>query len=315
MFRRGVLILSCLLATAGRAGAQAPAPGAGPPPTPAEASPSAPTTVTGLTVVAPKSGEPSYKQALDFIKSHGAPARSGQLARWRDPVCPITMGLSPQVDALVSRRVVARAAQVRAAIPRRGRCRPNIEIVFTSDPQAVLDFVAKKRDAYLGYHYVAQTQAFSRGTHPVEARYLTATRSVAGEESLDIASGPAERSASGCAGSVFTRCISSLFVNVLIVVDGKALNGRKVAPVADYIAMLALSQANSLDGCGALPSILDLLSSKCGDRPAPDAWTGGDTAYLRGLYSTNLENVMWLEKDNIANGMLKNPAPATTVSK
>jgi hypothetical protein len=324
------LVLSCLLSTTGRAGAQTPAPGASPPPTAAQAS-SPPTSVTSLTVVAPKSGEPSYTQALDFIQSHGAPARSGQLARWRDPVCPITMGLSPQVDAWVSRWIVARAARVGAAIPKRGGCRPNIEIVFTSDPQGVLDFVAKKRDAYLGYHYVAQTKAFSTVTRPVEARYLTATRSVAGGESFDIASGSSPSassfvgdgsldiaggsSPSGCAGSSFTRCISSHFVNVLIVVDGKALNGRKVAPVADYIAMLALSQARSLEGCGALPSILDLLSSKCGDRSAPDAWTGGDTAYLRGLYSANLEDVMWLEKDTIADRMVKNLAPTTAASK
>jgi hypothetical protein len=235
------------------------------------------------------------------------------------------MGLAPQVDAWVSRWIVARAARVGAAIPKRGGCRPNIEIVFTSDPQGVLDFVAKKRDAYLGYHYVAQTKAFSTVTRPVEARYLTATRSVAGGESFDIAGGSSPSassfvgdgsldiaggsSPSGCAGSSFTRCISSHFVNVLIVVDGKALNGRKVAPVADYIAMLALSQARSLEGCGALPSILDLLSSKCGDQSAPDAWTGGDTAYLRGLYSANLEDVMWLEKGHHRRSHGEEPRP------
>ena len=31
-------------------------------------------------------------------------------------------------------------------------CRPNIEIVFTTTPQALLDGIHKKHQVYLGYH-------------------------------------------------------------------------------------------------------------------------------------------------------------------
>ena len=119
----------------------------------------------------------------------------------------------------------------------------------------------------------------------------------------------------GCAGSSFTHCISSLFANVLIVVDGRAVEGRQIGPIADYIAVLALSQASALDDCSALPSILDLQSSKCGDRPKPDSWTDDDAAYLKGLYRANLETVLWVEKDSIADQMVRGSPSASDAGK
>jgi hypothetical protein len=119
----------------------------------------------------------------------------------------------------------------------------------------------------------------------------------------------------GCAGSRLTQCVRSLFTNVLIVVDAPAMEGRRIGPIADYIAMLALSQAKSLDTCGALSSILDLMAEACADRSAPATWTDSDIAYLTALYKVDLSTVMGLEKDNIANQMTgaqlaSRPSPA-----
>ncbi len=110
--------------------------------------------------------------------------------------------------------------------------------------------------------------------------------------------------------SRFTHCLSSLFVNVLIVADANALNGRPIGPIADYIALLALSQSRSLDGCDALPSILDLLSTKCGGRSKPDGLTDSDLAYLKALYWTNLETELVVEKGQIAEKMARDAGAA-----
>jgi hypothetical protein len=157
--------------------------------------------------------------------------------------------------------------------------------------------------------------------------YLSATKGLGGQ-SLDVASGSiasttlaanntqalmnSGKTVPGCAGSRLTHCLSSLFANVLIVADGKALEGRHLGPVADYIAMLVLSQPRSLDGCDALPSILDLTSSGCDGRPAPDALTIDDIAYLKALYRTNLETVYTLEKADVATKMAHDKHPDTT---
>ena len=280
------------------------------------------TAVQGVTVQPPLSPEAKFARALNFIQSHGAPARIGQLARWRDRVCPLTLGLTPALDAFVSARVRLLAARVGAPVRNTGRCRPNVEILFVDRPQVLMDAVARERSALLGFHYAAETRRLATVARPVEARYLTSTRGGGGSDALDVASGGIAGGATttitdpvsladagsmpgGCAGSRLTQCLSSLFTNVLIVVNAPAMEGRPIGPLADYIAMLALSQAKSLDACDALESILDLFASACGDRRAPTSWTGSDTAYLTALYKVDLTTVMGLEKDNIANQMLK----------
>jgi len=278
--------------------------------------------VQGVTVEPPLSSEARFARALNFIQSHGAPARTGQLARWASGgVCPMARGLAPAFDNFVAWRVTRLAARVGAPRPRGARCWPNVEILFTDRPQALMDLVARDRDALLGFHYAAATRRVTAVTHPVEARYLTATQGAQGDTTLDIATdnlpGGLERritgpvslvdvgsTGSGCAGSLLTHCVSSLFSNVLIVVDTKAIEGRQIGPVADYIAMLALAQAKSLDTCDALPSILDLLSRTCGTRPAPMSWTDSDIAYLKALNRTDVTAILALEKDNIANQMV-----------
>jgi len=50
--------------------------------------------------------------------------------------------------------------------------------------------------------------------------------------------------------------VRSAFYHILIVADPGKLQDHGIGPLADYIAMLALTQVNSLDGCKPLPSIV-----------------------------------------------------------
>jgi hypothetical protein len=263
------------------------------------------TTVQSVTVSPQAPQHERYVRSLNFVSSHGAPARSGQFARWADPVCPVTVGLSPAMNARVSNRVMDVAIKVRAPLPRRGRCKPNIEILFTDQPQQLLDLVARKRQELLGFHYVPQTRTLKTVNRPIQAWYLTSTENGAGARALDVAD---SQMPSGCAGSPFTSCLMSVFTNVLIVADGKALDGKPIGPTADYIALLALSQSRSLDGCDALPSILDWLSPLCG-AGAADALTDADLGYLKALYRLHPDLKMWLARDSAADRMA---APAKT---
>lgn len=280
------------------------------------------TTVRGVTVTPTPPKESRFEEAYAFVRSHGAPARSRQLVKWAHPLCPVVAGLSAPMNAFIAGRVSARAASIGAPVDRRGKCAPNVEILFTTEPQKLMDLVAARRAAYLGYHYPAQARELKLVKRPVEARYLTATRGADGDESLDVASGSmanipstpstlvssllsAASTPSGCAGSRLTHCLSSNFANALIVVDGVAVIGQKIGPLADYIAMLALTHAEALGACNALPSIFDLFAAACGDRLAPTGWTRADTAYLKGLYRADLELELPLERSSIADHMVR----------
>ncbi len=97
-----------------------------------------------------------------FVETFTAPTRiTGKIARWEVGVCPITVGLKPDFASFVSQRVRDVAAQVGAPVNADAACKPNIEIVFTTAPQALADTIRKKHDAYLGY------ADNSRATRPV----------------------------------------------------------------------------------------------------------------------------------------------------
>ena len=281
------------------------------------------TTVSGLTIQGQEKTPPPtfhdrFVESLNFIASRGRPAHLGQLARWATPVCPVTLGLSPAMNALVSKRVKALDFKVGAPQARRpGRCKPNIEILFTDKPQVLLDLVARKRNELLGFHYVAQLKAVTRVTRPIQAWYLTATVAGAGgggsiDMPASLGSGQSldlefSQSPGGCAGSAFTECLSSELVNVLVVADANALGDRKIGPVADYIALISLAQFRTLGACDGLPTLLDMFTPACAGRPAAEAPSEQDIGYLRALYRGNNALKLWMQKSLVAERMARGP--------
>ena len=83
-------------------------------------------------------------------------------------------------------------------------------------------------------------------------------------------------------GSRAVDGLNSGSFKIVIVADPSKLADDEVGPLADYIAMLALSQPASLDNCQDLPSISNLLAKSC--TSVPGSITDGDLAYLKGLY-------------------------------
>jgi hypothetical protein len=71
--------------------------------------------------------------------------------------------------------------------------------------------------------------------------------------------------------------------NALIVAEPAKLLDHEIGSLADYIAMLTLSQAGFLDVCQDMPSISNLLAKGCPS--ISNKITDADLAYLRGLYS------------------------------
>lgn len=174
--------------------------------------------------------------------------------------------------------------------------------------------MARKRNELLGFHYFSQLRDVTRVTRPIQAWYLTETVAGGGGASLD-APGPVGRaasldvefsqSASGCAGSAFTECLSSDLVNVLVVANANALADRKIGPVADYIALIALAQFRTLGACDASPTLLDMFTPACADRPAAEAPSAQDIGYLKALYRGNNALKLWMQKSLVAERMAR----------
>jgi hypothetical protein len=279
------------------------------------------TTVSRLTVQAPPSPRLPRERTQRFVRSYAAAPNPNidQIGRWREPVCVMVLGL-PLADqaARIKARIETMAQSLGLPAAREG-CAPNVEIAFEDDPQRAMDGVARRLEYLLGYYHLSRTIQLKTITHPIQAWYVTATRSEGVETAGLVSSGlpqaffqkpeaiddPENPAPAGCL-SRFTSCYTSRFHNVLIVADNKALVGLSLRLVGDDLVMLALSQPRSLDGCNALPSVIDRFAkSPCPGRDPPDGLTPADTAYLTALYSADLEARKGTEQFDLAGRMAR----------
>jgi hypothetical protein len=264
----------------------------------------------------------------DFLFSHATPTRmTDKVARWTTPICPQTYGLGPKYAKYVTDRVRGIAANVGAPVSRDGACRPNIQIVFTTTPQVLLDNIRDRQPTYLGYHdnskQAAKLATFSRA---IQSWYTTATGDLTGPPQVDSArgggitvelpspppTGPGgmdgfaqgtftlnlpSASARTTTGSRLGDGLTSSFTNVIIIAEPAKLLDVEIGSLADFIVMLALSQPGPPDQCEALPSITNLLVKNCANQVA--TITDGDLAYLRGLYKMSLAGTLQMQRSQI----------------
>ncbi|MEO8301503.1 MAG: hypothetical protein ABI608_06910 [Rhizomicrobium sp.] len=283
-----------------------------------------------ITVTATKSREVLGK----FTKSFAAPSRlTGKIARWERRVCPVAVGQQPSFTRFITQRVKYVALAAGAPVNTEASCTPNIEIVFTTAPQELMDSVRKNQPVYLGYADTsAQREKLATVIRPVQAWYTTETVDFSGRRHLDSGlppgvgvtmpfSGlPMPDSVAAANDSIsvpyYARSsgdriddgIHSGFNHILIVIDTKKVAGRNFVSLADYISLLALTQLDSLDACQTLPSIVNILAEDCG-HPADDI-TQFDLAYLHGLYRMSPGRSVVLQRNEIADVMTDTLAKA-----
>lgn len=307
-----------------------------PPQAKAPSTPVSPLTVEGT------SRKVLEKQARDFVDAYAAPTKLGHLARWSDdPACVAVTGLVPEQAAQFKTKIEAVAKAVRAPLAP-PKCRPNVEIVFTNEPQRYVDAAAARNAKILG------DQGPKTVTRPIQAWYAIDAAGVparstgpyddpppppdAGKMIAHVAQERFDvNEARGIRGSAAARrcvdpgvathnpkmeshevgaptfvedvpCLHSQLVNVLIVVDAAHMGDVSVDLTSDYLALVALSQPQprSLDGCLALPSVLDLYAKDCPGREAPTGLSPADKAYLTGLYAADLTVVQFKRESDQA---------------
>ena len=268
-----------------------------------------------ITVTATK---PSDETITRFEEARAHPTYVlGRMALWTQRVCPLTLGLGDKYAKYITQRIKDVAAAVGARVNSDPGCRPNIEVMFTLNPQVLMGNVRKIEPLLLGYHHnEREADELAKVTHPIQAWYTTISQDSRGDTyvdsgtcgggdttSLNTMPSAAPASADGMSSGVVSGGFSlpcaivmhgtgyrtgkdgltSGFFNIIIVADPSKLLDYEIGTLGDYIAMMALSQPASLDSCQDLPSISNLLAKGCASVPA--SITDGDLAFLEGLYT------------------------------
>jgi hypothetical protein len=189
----------------------------------------------------------------------------GELAGWRDKVCPQVTGLDRGQEEFILARVaqIARAVGVATDDP---HCRANLYVVVTAQPNELLKVIGKQNAYYMfgprwRPYFLDQ---FAANPQPVTVWYnIHAGRSVS---------------------------FRFAFSRVLIIVDRSRLQGVSPSQLADYVAMVGFAEIKPGAHVGDAPTILKLFDSSA--TAAPAGLSGWDQAFLKSLY-TNSRALPW----------------------
>jgi hypothetical protein len=277
---------------------------------PAQTKPAPTPNVSGVTVVAPEKPNPLVNPETQFVRGHLKRNRNDQYARFHDPICVRVIGLPAEFDAFIAKRVVDLAKEVKAPVDASATCTPNVNVVFSPQPQAQLDDIAKRRDILFGFHFVAETKRLSTFSRPIQAWYVTQTQDTTGKRVLELVDPhpfePKEGKAPAVMGKADSRLgndMSTELVHALILADANKVADEKIGAIADYIAVLALARWNGLERCNSLPTILNLMADGCGADEIAEAATPTDLGLLEGLYSVDPRESGTMQRASIADRM------------
>jgi hypothetical protein len=283
--------------------------------------------------------KPSDAAIAKFIEARATPTRFlNQLAHWIRPLCPATVGLETKFNQFISQRIRDVASAIGAPINSNPGCRPNVEVVFTTTPQALLDNVRKTGPAFLGfYNNSSQADELAKIARPIQAWYMTESRDDKGysvvdrgtctpglgsQNTLPVVLDAAPSQDPTMQGALTTLVLNlpcaqlmhssgwrlkssydSGVYNVLILAEPAKLLDYEIGSLADYIAMLTLAQVGFLDVCQDMPSVSNMLAKDCPS--ASNKITDADLAYLRGLYGLPKGYSLTNQRNGISSVMKK----------
>jgi hypothetical protein len=283
---------------------------------PAAAAPTG-NTVSPLVLTAPEKPGELVDPTTQFVRERLPTSRFEQYARFRDPVCVKVIGLPAEFDAFIARRIVEVAKQVKAPVADAATCTPNVNVIFSAQPQAQLTDIAKHRDVLFGFVWRTNLKDAATFSRPIQSWYLTRVIESTGDGALELNAGTAfmtipgqgivslGKTPIGRAGSRLGEDLSSELVHSLIIADMAKVAGLKIDAVADYIAVLALSRWQGLQRCSGLPTILNLMADGCDAQDPPEAATPADLALLSGLYAVSPRESGPQQRASIASAVRK----------
>jgi len=112
-----------------------------------------------------------------------------------------------------------------------------------------------------------------------------------------------------CLGSHFDVRDVLVFTSVAVIVDGKQVVGLQLTQLADFIAMVALTEIDLDAPLGSAPTILRLFNAPRSGEQLPKGLSAWDQEFLKRLYDTNAPMGSITQRSVIAGQMLHDLAP------
>lgn len=241
-----------------------------------------------VTVEALRQRELLERQLDAFVSAITMPAPHESLARWQLPICLLVGGLPVDEGKFVFQRVsqVARAAGIPPGAP---DCAPNLLIVMTTEPEALLEkWWSRQPRLFNQDRGVGGIKRTIRTASPVRVFYNAC--SVPSDLADTFSTGMTSHCGkSGIPDSRLSWGTVRVLYSVIIAVDKRQTEHLALEPLTDYIAMISLAQIRRSSDLQSAPTILRLFDAT--DATPPQALSAWDRAFLKALYDTDASTV------------------------
>ncbi len=224
------------------------------------------------------------RRSENFVDAIAEPSAKGQIARFEDPLCPASIGLTDSDAAIVDRRLrrVAEAAGVRTAKP---GCRTNLVILVVDDRATAIAHWQKSRPDFFEGLTKREVGALAGGEEPVAAWQIVAMK---GADRRPVGRTESDTYDFTVHNQVVPTRIGTTiqfeFYGAFLLVEAAALKDMTLMQLADYAAMRTLARTDATAGATqATPTILSLFNPE-GAAAAPPSLTHWDLGFLTALY-------------------------------
>jgi hypothetical protein len=234
------------------------------------------------------------RRVREFVAEITLGGSDTSLQRWTEPVCPLVAGMSKAQGEGVLTRLSQIAKQAGARLAPE-HCEPNLIIVVTSDPPALIQAWRSQTQGRIFNGAAPMTiRHFIQTARPVRVWYNTAATTLEGVplNSGSMHTDPAQTPVPVNTQADDTRLAPPVLMNlssVILVVDLQSLQHLTVGQLADYVAMVGLGRLDTSAHTTDVPTIMNLFTTTDG---RPTGLTQWDEAYLHALYHTRLTSRM-----------------------
>jgi hypothetical protein len=250
-----------------------------------------------VTVEAQRNRKELEKRVDRFISSAIVNHVDWAFARWRQPVCPIVLGLLKEQGELIVGRLseIARQAGVPLAP---AKCAANFLVIAAQEPYALINKWRDRNPRLFDTRYgEAPFKRFLDVSRPVRVWYNAEFMSADGSPFwADTVNEDGSTKRIYTHARHFGRLMHYPDVReintAIIIIDTNMLHDITVGRLADYIAVVGLAEINLDRDLGDAPTILHLF--RASGQSFDGALSIWDQAFLKALYSTPQEDVLQL---------------------
>jgi len=236
-------------------------------------------------------------ETRNYVEQVTAPPRgTEQLARWDDRICVGVSGVREEHAQFLADRVSQRAVEVGLRTGKPG-CEPDITILVTTEPQKLIGAIQNEYTSLFAINNELRTgslgnaafEQFKAEDRPVRWWHVSETKSsdgarIRGEARQGVTDGVTGAATVRSDGSRLRSAIREDLSRAIIIVDAKLVQDVSLDSLGDYIAFVALIQADPNGNTSDIRTIMNLFRADAGDKRAL-SMTDWDKDFLRALYS------------------------------